>query len=397
MIYRYVFFLILGVDAFILFLQASHLSISYEEASLLYGDFSFLSFLTSLSLKLLGHNDYALRFVMILFHLLSAVLMYKISKRYISKERNRLWLLLVFILLPGVLSAAIVINSAGMVIFGLLLFIYLNEKISQRYLNLLLFLFAITDIGFVYLFLGLAVYYSMHKQKYNFLYVLSLYLLSSFLYGFEVRGSPSGHFLDTIGVYSAIFTPIIFIYLVYTLYKRYFSAKTDLLWYLSSTALILSLILSFRQRLPLEHFAPYLIIALPLAAQSFISSYRVRLKVHRKAYKLAFVLSFIFLISNTLLVFFNKELYVFMKNPKKHFAYKMHVAKELSNVLKQRGIYCLRTDKEMQKRLQYYGVTKCKNVLLKEKSLIDKKPTDVTISYANTVLYRASVTNIDKN
>ncbi|HIP19652.1 MAG TPA: hypothetical protein EYG70_00840 [Sulfurimonas sp.] len=396
MMSRYIFFLILGADAIILFLEASHISISYEEASLLYGDFSVLSSLTKLSLNIFGHNDFALRFVMIVFHLLSAVLMYEISKRYISLERNRLWLLLVFILLPGVVSAAIVINSAGMIIFGLLLFVYLSEKVPQRYLNILLFVYALTDIGFVYLFLGLAVYYSMQKQKYNFFYVLVLYFLTSYLYGFEVTGLPQGHFLDTIGVYGAIFTPIIFIYLFYALYRRYLSSKIDMLWYLSSTVLILSLILSFRQRMPLEHFAPYLIIALPLAAQSFISSYRVRLKMYRKTYKLAFVLSFIFLITNTLLVFFNKELYRFMPNPKKHFAYEMHVAKELSDILKKKGILCLSTDMKMQKRLEYYGVTKCQYILLDEISAHGKKESSVTISYGNSILYKANVTNLNK-
>jgi len=395
MILKYVFFLILGVDTIMLFLQTSHVSISYEEASLLYGDFSVLSSLTSLSLNLFGHNDLALRFMMILFHLLSAILMYEISKRYIPLERNRLWLLLVFLLLPGVVSAAIIVNSAGMLIFGLLLFVYLSEKIPQRYLNVLLLLYALTDVGFVYLFLGLAVYYSMNKQKYNLVYVLALYLLTSYLYGSEVTGSPSGHFLDTIGVYSAIFTPIIFIYLFYALYKRYFTSKIDMLWYLSATVLILSLVLSFRQRIPLEHFAPYLIIALPLAAQSFISSYRVRLKVYRKHYKLAFVLSFIFLISNTLLVFFNKELYAFVQNPKNHFAYEMHVAKELSNILKERGVSCVTTDEKMQKRLKFYGVTKCKDILLVEKNITAEKATNVTIRYKNSVLYRADVTIIN--
>jgi hypothetical protein len=220
-------------------------------------------------------------------------------------------------------------------------------------------------------------------------------MLTSYLYGFEVTGSPSGHFLDTIGIYSAIFTPIIFIYLFYALYKRYFTSKLDMLWCISATALILSLVLSFRQRIPLENFAPYLIIALPLAAQSFISSYRVRLKVFRKRYKLAFVLSFIFLISNTLLVFFNKELYVFMQNPKNHFAYEMHVAKELSNILKERDILCLTTDEKMQTRLKFYGVTKCKDILLVEKNIRAEKATSVTISYKNSVLYRADVTIIN--
>ena len=390
-----IFFLILGVDAFILLFQTTQISISYAEASMLYGNFSFLQLLVNTCLHIFGENDFALRLVMILFHLLSAILMYEISKRYIPLLRNRLWLVLVFILLPGVVSSAIIVNSAGMIIFGLLLFIYLSEKISQLYLNVLLLLLALIDIGFAYLFLGLAVYYIMNQEKKLFMYVLSLYLLTSFLYGFEVDGSPSGYFLDTIGVYSAIFTPIIFIYLAYSLYRRYLTSKIDMIWYIASTVLILSSVLSFRQRMPLEHFAPYVIIALPLAAQSFISAYRVRLKVYRTRYKLAFILSLVFLITNTLAVLFNKELYALIQNPKQHFAYENNIAKELALSLKEKKIHCLVTDKKMQLRLKFYGIKECENNQLQEIELNKTDLGNVTIRYKKTLLYNANVTKIN--
>ena len=392
---RYILFLILGIDALILFIQTSHISISYEEASLLYGDFSFLQLLTVTSLSLFGQNDFGLRFVMILFHLMSAVLMYLISKRYIAVQRNRLWLVLVFILLPGVVSSAIVVNGAGMVIFGLLLFIYLSEKLPQYALNALLLFYALIDIGFAYLFLGLLIYYLFEKKKSLSLYMLLLYSLTSFLYGFNIDGYPSGHFLDTIGVYSAVFTPIIFIYLFYSLYRRYLTSKIDMIWYISSTVLILSLVLSFRQRIPIEYFAPYLIIALPLAAESFISSYRVRLKMFRTRYKLAFILSFIFLISNTLAVSFNKELYLVVDNPKKHFAYEMHIAKELSKKLKSMSINCVQTNDKMQKRLKFYEIDQCAENILVETSLNTENRNNVTISYKEILLYKANVTNLN--
>jgi len=392
---KYILFLILGVDALILFLQTSHISISYEEATLLYGEFSFLQLLVKTSISIFGQNDLGLRFVMILFHLMSAILMYVISKRYIALERNRLWLLLVFVLLPGVVSSAIVVNGAGMVIFGLLLFIYLSEKIPQYMLNVLLLFYAFIDIGFAYLFLGLLIYYLFEKQKKLAVYMFFLYLTTSYLYGFSIDGYPTGHFLDTIGVYSAVFTPIIFIYLFYSLYRRYLTSKIDMTWYIASTVLILSLILSFRQRIPIEYFAPYLIIALPLAAESFISSYRVRLKMFRTRYKLAFVISFVFLISNTLLVFFNKDLYLVIDNPKKHFAYEMHIAKELSTKLKNMNINCIQTDRKMQKRLKFYKIDRCIENILLEKHFNDNRVSNVTISYKDNILYRATVTNLN--
>ena len=395
-LHRYILFSILGIDAIILFSQVSQVSISAAEASILYGDFSFLQLLMKISLYIFGENDFALRFIAILLHILSVILMYLISGRYIAQERNKLWLLLMFILLPGVVSSAIVISSASIIIFGLLFYIYVYDKVSSYILNALLLLYAIIDVGFVYLFLGLAIYYLFQKDKKLFLYNIFLYFLSSFIYGFDASGYPSGHFLDIIGVYSAIFTPIIFIYMFYALYRRYLTNKTDVVWYISSTALIFSLLLSFRQSIPIENFAPYLIIALPLAAQTFIASYRVRLKQHRYRYKAAFIIAFVFLLFNTFVVFFNKDLYLIIENPKKHFAYDMHIAKELAQKLKNENYSCVVTYLDMQKRLRFYNIGYCEQNRLTELPLESSNRGDVTISYKNKILYKANVTNLNK-
>jgi len=395
MISKYILFLILGIDALVLFFQTSQVSISYSEAQLLYGDFSFLQFLIKSSISIFGQNDFGLHFVMILFHLLSALLIYEISKRYITQNRNRVWLVLVFILLPGIISAAIVVNSAGMVIFGLLLFVYLVPKLPLPLLNTLLIVYTFIDHGFAYLFLSLSIYYFSKKNYKQFIFLLILYLLNSYIFGFYIDGLPRGHFLDAIGVYSAIFTPIIFIYLFYNLYRRYLTGEIDFTWYIAAVPLLLSLVLSFRQRVEIEYFAPYLIIALPLAAQSFVSSYRVRLREHRTQYKLMFVFSFLFLISNALLVNLNKNLYLALDDSQKHFAYKMHIAKELSSILKDQGIECVNTDDRMQLRLHFYKIENCTKYKLVEQPVNIKIPKSVTVSYKNKVVYRATVTIIN--
>jgi len=393
--YRIILFLILGIDAFVLFYESSHISISSSGASLLYGEFSVLQLLVKSSLDFFGHNDFGLRFVFIAMHILSALLIYLISGRYLKSERNRIWLVLTFVLLPGVVSSAIMLNHAGFIIFGLLLYLYLEEKLPKVFINLLLLLYAFVDVGFVYLFLGLAFYYLFNKNYKEFAYNGVLFFISSYIYGFDIYGFPRGHFLDTIGVYAAIFNPIIFVYIFYVLYRRYLADKKDKLWYIASTALLFSLLISFRQRVDIEHFAPYLIIALPLAAQTFVSSYRVRLKEHRRGYKVIFVSSFILLILNTLVVFFNKELYLVLENPKKNFAYNMHIAKDLAKALKEKNIDCVTTDPKMQKRLRFYAVTQCNQNILKELPLKSKREPDVTISYKNKILYKATVTKLN--
>jgi len=332
---------------------------------------------------------------MIIFNLLSVLLLYKISKDYIKDYRNRLWLVIIFILLPGVISSAIVVNSAGMIIFGLLLFVYIYKDINPKYTYPLLLIYAFVDSNFIYLFFSLMVYSFVKKEKNYFIFNLFLAIISIYLYGLDIYGAPIGYFLDSLGVYAAIFTPIIFIYLIYVLYRKLLTKEIDIIWYISSLAFFISLLLSFRQRVNLEYFAPYLILALPLAAQTFINSYKVRLKKFRKRYKLIFILSLLFLIINALLVLFNKELYIFLDNPKDNFAYKMHVAKELAQDLHTKGIDCIDSSDKMSKRLYFYGIDACKMYKLNELDVHSKKVANVTIRYAGRIVYKANVTKIN--
>ena len=225
----------------------------------------------------------------------------------------------------------------------------------------------------------------------------SPFFISLLLYGVDTKGIPQGHFLDSIAVYTAIFTPIIFVYIFYILYRRYLTKQIDILWFIASVAFVFSLLLSFRQKIELEDFAPYLILALPLAAQTFSHSYRVRLKMFRTKYRVVFVVSLILLVLNSLVVFFNKDIYIFIDKPKNHFAYNMHVAKELANELKNRGIKCVNTDYKMASRLKFYGVTNCNTNILTEKSLKYQNRESVTISYNNRAVYKAIVTKVNTN
>jgi hypothetical protein len=382
----------LGIDAIILFLETSELSISYHEASMLYGDFSFLQAIEYISFSIFSQNDFALRLPMILFHTASCILLFDISKKYLRYDRDRLWLILIFILLPGVISSAILVDSASFLIFGLLLFVYLYENVKIKYIYPLLLLYMLADGGFVYLFFSLILFAWYKKDRYFLFFNLFMFSSSMLLYGIDTQGLPEGHFLDAIGIYSAIFTPIVFVYMFYVLYRRYLTQEIDVLWFVSSVALLISLLLSFRQRIDIEHFAPYLLVALPLVAQTFSSSYRVRLKHFRIKYKIAFVLSLCFLFFNSFIVLLNKNIYLFIDNPQKHFAYKMHIAKELATELKKNGFGCVKTDKQMQKRLKFYGIFKCENNLLLQ---CNHKEADVTISYKNKPIYNGCVTIIN--
>jgi len=394
---KIILFLILGIDVLNLVLQTSELSISYYEASLLYGGFSPLQYIVKTSISIFGQNDFSLRLPMIMLHLFGTLLLYKISNKYIDNERNRLWLIFIYVLLPGIISSAIIVDSAGLVLFGLLFFIYMYQNFSKTILYPLLSIYIFLDGGFLFLFLALSLFAIKEKDKKFFIFNTASFFTSLYLYGINTHGAPKGHFLDSIGIYATIFTPILFIYIFYSLYRKYLNKDMDILWYISSTALIVSLLLSFRQRIHVEHFAPYLIVALPVMAQVFIHSYRVRLKIFRKRYRVIFIITLVFLFINSSVVFFNKYLYPVMDNPKKHFAYKMHVAKELSRKLKSMGVNCLESDEKMSKRLKFYNVTKCNNYILLENNLNSSIRSNVTISYKNRLVYKANVTKININ
>ncbi len=395
MTHRFILFLILGIDVLMLLSQISHLSISYDEANLLYGDISVLGLIVKSSLSLFGQNDFALRLPMILMHLMSAVLLYIISKEYIPNIRNRIWLVLIFVLLPGVMSSAIVVNSAGLVIFGLLLFIYVYQNLSLKYIYFYLSVLSLVDPDFIYLFLSLAIYSIHSKDKKFFVLNTTLLFVSSYIYGLEEYGMPSGHFLDTMAIYAAVLSPIVFIYIFYVLYRKFLLKEIDVLWFIASVPLLFSLMLSFRQHIAIEHFAPYIIMGLPIAAKTFYSSYRIRLKIFRHNYRNIFTASLLLLVINSFVVLFNKEIYIFIQNPQKHFAYKMHVAKELADKLKKDGISCVKSSEKMSKRLRFYHITSCDKYLLEEETLESTQKNNVTIGYKNRIVYRANVTNVN--
>ena len=393
---KYILPLLLAIDIATLLFETSLLSVSYSEAHTYFGYHGVVGYLSHLFIPLFGENDLALRLPMILLHVGSVLLLYQISKNYLREERHRILLLLVYMMLPGVNSAALLIHISGFAIFGLFLFVYLFQKYDESSL-IYIFLTFLSLLGhiFWYLFFGLFLY-AVYKKRYAFaLYLFILMGVNFYLFGTDVGGYPTGHFLDVLAVYGAIFSPIVFVYLVYVLYRRFLTKKRDLLWFLSASALFFSLLLSLRQRVHLELYAPYLMLALPLAAQTFVSSYRVRLPRFRKGYKLLFNLALLFLIFNFLFVLGNRYLYLLLDKPKKHFAYDNNIAKELALQLKEMQIPCVTTEYKLQLRLRFYGIGECRKYRLK--SFPENSDSrSVTISYLSKPVYTAYVTKVNK-
>jgi len=388
--------LILGVDALMLVYQAQELSISYFEVQFLERSHSILNTIIHYSFLLFGKNDLALRLPMLIMHVISVVLLYNLAFKYLKNREDSLWVTLIFTLLPGIQSAALLVSPAGMIIFYLLF--YLNVYDKNSYVNyLLLFLGLFIDSSIVNFYLGIFVYSIMKRDTNLLIYSLGLSAIALYMYGYDDGGVPSGYFLDNLGLYFAIFSPIIFIYLLYTLYRRIIFKEFDIILAISITTFMLSLIFSFRQNIEIESFAPYLIISIVIMAQTFIQSYHVRLKIFRKYYRYLFIIAILFLLVNIMVLLLHRYLYIVTENPKKVFTYRVEIAKDLANKLKEEKIDCITMmSKKMQKRLQFYGINKCKNVKNKFIEVNDstKKSRKVTIRYKNRVVYTLNVSKI---
>lgn len=357
--YKYYFYSSLLFLTFILLFKATYsLSISYKEALNVFVNNSVLSLVTNTSIYILGQNDLALRLPFILFYTFSVIIMYKITENYFKYEKDRYISIIVFMILPGVLSASLLVNSAIVIIFFTLLYLYYYHKYNKHsYILLLLFLFI--DNSFAILYLALFFYSLKNKDTKLIYFSLILFGLSMYIYGFSTGGKPRGFLVDTFAIYATVFSPFLFLYFLYTMYRSWIKDERTLIWYISITALLLSLLFSFRQRIYIEDFAPYVVISLPYMLKTFFHSYRVRLKEFRTKYNILAFLIVLMLSINVILTFVNKPLYLILPNANKHFVYQYHFIKELVEELSSRGITSITTDDyELALRLKFYHINR---------------------------------------
>lgn len=363
--YNIIFIALLLLHSGFLFYLANDFSISYKEALVFFENTNFiLHTLTNFSTSIFGQTDIALRLPFILFYILSSILLYLLTQNYFKSEIDRLISVAIFMLLPGINSAALLVNEAILVVLCTLTYIYIYQKRAKEcYLLLLLFLFI--DNSFAILFLAL--FFRSLVKKDNYLLVISLFLfgISMSMYGFAIGGKPKGYFLDTFSIYATIFSPVLFLYFFYSIYRVGIKHEKDLFWYISATALGMSLLFSLRQKIAIEDFAPFVVIAIPVMMKLFMHSFRIRLSEFRKIHYNFVAISLFVLLLNFLILIANKSLYIVLENPKKHFAYKHHVAKELANTLKVNGIYGVKTyNYKLQLRLKFYGIRETSNRIM---------------------------------
>ncbi|NVJ54629.1 MAG: glycosyltransferase family 39 protein [Campylobacteraceae bacterium] len=384
--YKYSFLLFFFLVLSALVYNILDLSISYKEALNFFINNSLLSIITNASTAILGQNDFGLRFPFLLFYILSVVLMYKLTEDFFKKESDRYVNLAIFSILPGLLSASILVNSAIIVTFFTLLYIYIY-KISSKHSYILLLLFLFLDNSFAIFFLALF-FYSLKKRDTNLLIVsLVLFGISMGIYGFDTGGKPKGFLMDTFAIYASIFSPLLFIYFFYSIYRIGIKENKTLTWYVSMTSLFFSLLLSFRQRIYIEDYAPFVVIFLPYMIRLFFNSIRIRLPRFRKKHYNVTIATLVILLLSVFLTLFNKPLYLLVSEPKKHFAYKYDFIEDIAIELKKKNInYINSEDEKLLLRLRFYGIESGSKyyITTKEQFFYDYK---IDVSYFNKTLY----------
>lgn len=354
---RVLLFILIFLNLALLSFSISSLSISYDEAKIYYESSGFLHNVITFSTRVFGQNDYALRLPFLFIHSLNTILIYKISKPMLRKQIDRMICATLYMYLPGVLASATVVNEAGFIIFLTLLFIFFEQnKMPLKGVFTLIATLFLSE-SFINLYIAVLLFGLYKKDKNCKISGVIFCLLWFYMQGIETYGKPKGHFIDALGVFAAVFSPLVFLCFIYSAYRIWIKEEKNLLWFISITAFFFALGLSMRQKLSLELFLPYCVIFMPLIVKVMLNSYRVRLPMFRTKHKIVAVLILSTLFLNSLASIFHTFLYLFLDKPQSHFAYKYDVAKELSDRLKKFGISSVKTSKELALRLKFYGIS----------------------------------------
>jgi len=303
-----------------------------------------------------------LRIFFLLLAFLSLRIFYELSQRYFSRREDVYLSTVLFMFLPGILTATTLANVGIIVLALVLFFVLLYERRHFIVLPLIMLaLFFIHEASIIF-FIALFFYSISHRNR--LLFISSSAFLLAFIYlakGIEIGGRPSGHFLEIFGLYAAVFSPLLFLYFFYTMYRILLREKKTLMWYISFTAFAVSLLLSIRQKVYITDFAPYVMISTIAMVDIFMHSLRVRLPQFRKRYLRAYYAVLLFLFFSVATIIFHQPLYYFSSERSKHFAARIYQPYELAKELRKDHIPCYNAKGRVARQLQYYGIPSCQD------------------------------------
>ncbi len=360
---RFQFYLFGVVYAFAIIYLAMRLPIGTHEAVVFFTDEGILKELTHFASGWFGNGlDFRLPFVFL--GLLNLLLFFTMSQAYFEKAETAYLATTIFALLPGIITSAILVNIAVLVITLVLSFlIFYAKKLVGLQVGVALMLLYLHDASIIF-FISIAIFSAFKGEKILFA-ISSLFIALAYLYfnNLSVGGHPSGKFLELFALYMALFSPLVFIYFFYALYTIWLREKKELLWYISFTAFALSILLSLRQQVIMTDFAPYVIVAVVLMVRTYEKTVEVRLPRFQKGYKQGFKVVMGSLLLSALVIFLQELLFLLYKDKTKHFTYPFYEPYWQVLELKEIGENCYTSkNQKVQYQLKYYGIESCQEV-----------------------------------
>lgn len=369
----------------ILIFYANNLNIANFEINYLNSNY-FMNYFSDIAFYLFGKNNFTLRLPSLIFSFFSLLLFYRISLFYIKNKKYAFISTIIFSLLPGFIVASLLYDKAIFIIFLTLLFLY-TFIFYRVYSYFLLISYALIDYSFISLYFSL-IFYSIYIKNNKFLiFNLFLLMINANYFSYDIHGHPSGHFIDLFLVYLSIFSPLIFLYFIYSLLKLNKYEKLNIIWFISLFSFILSLILSFRQKIRIDDYASFVIIYSIFMLKVFIYDYKIRLSIFRFPYKILSISLIISLIIFDVFLFFSP--YILDRYIVNQFKY----SKSIALILKRNHIdYIKCNDYVLCKKLYFYGIKKGDKYYL----LFDYKNKKVSILHNKNELFKEDVLNINK-
>ncbi len=307
------------------------------------------------------HSDWSMRILFFLFSVGSIVLYRSILESYFEKNSSYYNLaLLIFILLPGVTLSFILVNYATIPIFLTLLIVYSYKKEFNILLVLAMVLLLFTHSAQFVIYLAIVLYSYQKKRWWLTLLAIGFILLASSVSVYEIDGIPRGHLVQLVGIYAAIFSPTLFLLVVYAVYKVAIRGDKEILWYIVVTALTISVLLSIRQAIKITDFAPFVVISIPLVVTVFRDSLAIRLKEFRKIYYLVCNVIVLVLLLETSVIFLHYPLYRYTPVKELLLDTSIYEIPQIVEELKDKGKVCKdEISKKDYTLYLYYGVARC--------------------------------------
>ena len=167
--YNLTFVTLLIFHIFVLIFMANDFSIAYKELEIFKSNIGLIGFLSNLFPNIFFVDIVLIKLPFIIFYILSAIVFYLLTDGYFKYQKDRVLSVAIFMILPGVNSAALLLNQSIIVVFCVLLYLYVYKK-SGKENYFLLFFFLFIDNSFAILYLALF-FYSLKKEIiYYFLY-----------------------------------------------------------------------------------------------------------------------------------------------------------------------------------------------------------------------------------